>query len=159
MLFQTAALLILSAIPALAAPNPVDVSARATWLPNKCDSNIRITRAGAGKWPHWYISTATPGPKDAGDGDGQTLWEGETRYVHAITIRHTGLSIAVNSQTLSGHDSLTLRYGSQEWNSKDCYKFSQKGDTFEWFCQYDCPMPVLPSPSLTSSGAGPERTN
>lgn len=43
-------------------------------------------------------------------------------------------------------DALTLTYGDQVWNSKDCYKYTfvwkgyheSKKDQHNWWCQFDC---------------------
>lgn len=62
------------------------------------------------------------------------------------TSKNTPFSIGSQPDSTAAADAITLRYGSQIWNSKDCFKYDfvendmYHGNNYrhDWYCQFEC---------------------
>ncbi|KAK3389940.1 hypothetical protein B0H63DRAFT_538070, partial [Podospora didyma] len=147
------------AIAALAAPTPIEGESSAALTANspldkragKCEAHIYVQynhlNPGAQYHQVWHVGAYNPsGTRINYNWYGNTIAEwtaGDPSY--QIKVKTTyGLELWLNGtpSNSAGKNALTIRYGSQNFNSVSCYGYwaagNSDGTAFDWRCKYDC---------------------
>ncbi|KAM0719637.1 hypothetical protein Q7P37_003768 [Cladosporium fusiforme] len=118
------------------------VEKRADWQEGKCQAHINVHIPKLHFFGHdlyWTVDMIDTAGTQIGHWEAKNALEKDRTI---STIKDHEFYIRGQPDTNESADHLTLYYGSQIWNSKDCYRYERKEETLsyyhDYYCQFDC---------------------